>query len=66
MGALEKDLVDLKSPSSSDVAKVLETYQHQVKIQMDAMTKELVMIFCKCYCWNGSVCRVNLIISDVY
>lgn len=32
MGALEKDLVDLKSPSTTDVAKVLDAYQHQVKI----------------------------------
>ncbi|XP_041937606.1 3-hydroxyisobutyryl-CoA hydrolase, mitochondrial [Alosa sapidissima] len=35
IGALEKDLVDLKSPSMSDVAKVLDSYQHQSALDAD-------------------------------
>ncbi|XP_076119813.1 3-hydroxyisobutyryl-CoA hydrolase, mitochondrial isoform X1 [Alosa pseudoharengus] len=35
IGALEKDLVDLKSPSMSDVAKVLDSYQHQSGLDAD-------------------------------
>lgn len=35
MGALEKDLVDLKSPSTTDVAKVLDAYQHQSGLDAD-------------------------------
>lgn len=29
--SLEKDLVDLKSPSVSDVAQLLDSYQEQVR-----------------------------------
>ncbi|XP_062390561.1 3-hydroxyisobutyryl-CoA hydrolase, mitochondrial isoform X2 [Sardina pilchardus] len=35
MAALEKALVDLKSPSMSDVAKVLDSYQHQSGLDAD-------------------------------
>ncbi|KAL2081522.1 hypothetical protein ACEWY4_023375 [Coilia grayii] len=35
IGALEKDLTDLKSPSLSDVAEVLDSYQHQSGLDAD-------------------------------
>ncbi|XP_063069573.1 3-hydroxyisobutyryl-CoA hydrolase, mitochondrial [Engraulis encrasicolus] len=35
MGALEKDLTGLKSPSSSDVAQVLDSYQQQSGLDAD-------------------------------
>uniref|UniRef100_A0AAR2LK92 3-hydroxyisobutyryl-CoA hydrolase n=1 Tax=Pygocentrus nattereri TaxID=42514 RepID=A0AAR2LK92_PYGNA len=41
LGALEKDLVELKSPSVSDVAQVLNTYQGQTLAKMSPTSLKL-------------------------